>query len=375
MGTYSAENDYEAILVDTSIFDAYGLKLERGLLNRLKQFSNGPIVYLFPDVIRSEVSAHIARNTRSARQALDKALNEALEYEVLELRLVDQAKMDSTPLSGIDQSVNRRLERFVGITSALELECGDYVSVPEVLSQYFESKPPFSESGKKKSEFPDAIVLMAVEAWSEQTQKPVLAIARDGDWKNYCDISPNIDYLEDLSVGIAHFNRATAPYAAIKTIKHSLEFKGSLYTELEGLLAGRLSDITPSQEADSYLYWEPDGCRAWFESFEVLESEFQIVDHDDDWIVVSLMLDITVKAEGDFSLSLTDTVDGDSVSMGGVTAAAEDSFQSEVLITVQGDLHGEADALTVIDAEVEDVISVIDFGTLEPDFGGDEYDY
>lgn len=374
MGTYSDGKEYGAILVDTSVFDGHGLKLEKGLLYRLKQFADSPIVYIFPDVIQKEVSAHISRNTRYARQALDKALNEALEYEVMDQALADQAKLNSTSLDEVDEKVRFRLQRFIEITGALELECGDYVSVSGVLARYFEGRPPFSESGKKKSEFPDAMVLMAVEAWSLENEKLVMAIAKDTDWKAYCDTSSNLDHLEDLAVGIAHFNRATAPYAAVRTIKLSLQQRGVLYSQLEALLRIHLSDITPEQSADSYLYWEPEGCRAWFEGFDLLEDEFQIVDYDDDWVVVSVSINISVQAEGDFSLSMKDPVDRDYVSLGSVIVNTKDSFESEVLITVHGNLHGEVDELEVIDAEVGDVISEIDFGTIEPNFGRDEYD-
>jgi hypothetical protein len=49
----SDENEeYGAILVDTSIFDAHGLKLEKGLLGKLSQFKDSDIDYLLPDVIK-----------------------------------------------------------------------------------------------------------------------------------------------------------------------------------------------------------------------------------------------------------------------------------------------------------------------------------
>lgn len=43
--------EYDAILVDTSIFDGSGLRLESGLLGKLKQFAESPVKLLMPDVI------------------------------------------------------------------------------------------------------------------------------------------------------------------------------------------------------------------------------------------------------------------------------------------------------------------------------------
>lgn len=373
MGIYSDEEDYEAIVLDTSIFDTYGRRLERGLLARLKQFSNGPITFILPDVIRQEVISHICKNARTSRQALDKAVNDALDNHVLDLEFSEEVKARALALQGIDEFAQARLRSFVEMTGAFELECGKYVSVTELLDQYFGSRPPFSEAGKKKSEFPDAIVLMAIEKWSEAENTKVLAISKDEDWKTFCEKSNGIDYLEDLASGIAHFNDATAPYAALRTISESLRAGGSLYKELGESLSNTLGEITPEQEADSILYWEPEGCRAWFESYKVLDQEFNIVDHDEEWVTFSAHVEITVKAEGDFSLSVYDSIDRDHVNMGGVSAEVEASFDTEVLVTVSGDLHGAAEDLSIDQVEVEDVISSIDFGTIEPDFSGDEY--
>lgn len=63
--------EYGAILVDTSIFDGNGLRLEKGLLGKLSQFKRSPIVYLFPDVIKSEVKNHLENKIKISRAALE----------------------------------------------------------------------------------------------------------------------------------------------------------------------------------------------------------------------------------------------------------------------------------------------------------------
>lgn len=50
---------FTAILLDTSIYDQYGLKLEKGLLGKLSQFSRTPTTFLIPDVIYNEVKNHL----------------------------------------------------------------------------------------------------------------------------------------------------------------------------------------------------------------------------------------------------------------------------------------------------------------------------
>ena len=53
------ETEYGAILVDTSIFDRNGLRLEKGLLGKMAQFKKSPIEFLLPDVIKNEVKSHL----------------------------------------------------------------------------------------------------------------------------------------------------------------------------------------------------------------------------------------------------------------------------------------------------------------------------
>lgn len=81
------------------------------------------------------------------------------------------------------------------------------------------------------------------------------------------------------------------------------------------------------------------------------------------------MANITVEAEGEFSLSVHDSIDRDYVSLGGVSVTTEAEFDSEILITVFGDLNGDINKLDIDDVETVHPIGSVDFGTLELDYG------
>ena len=365
--------EYGAILVDTSIFDAHGLKLEKGLLGKLNQFKDSDIDYLLPDVIKGEVQSHLEKKVKSSRASLEKALNDAgdhLFFDGSELNDAKSILIDSNEIEGIAAS---RVDKFIDNSGALVLECGDYVSVSELLKQYFQNEPPFAETGKKKNEFPDAIVLLATEAWAEENDIEVLAVARDGDWKNYCETSDNIDYTEDFADALSKFNKETAPFAFLSMLTSKIEqeeddaadFIEKIRSGVESYFYG----FTPDQEADSFHYWEPDGCHGWLNDFELSATNFKIVDHSEDYIVLEVSANITVEVEGEFSLSQYDSIDRDHVYIGGVTATVEEQFTSEILVTVCGDLTGDLSELDVEEVEVVSPITSVDFGTLEPDYG------
>ncbi|MDV2860675.1 PIN domain-containing protein [Psychrobacter sp. CAM01] len=281
--------------------------------------------------------------------------------------------MDSREINDVIVS---RLDNFIENTGAIVLECGNYISITNLLDQYFQNKPPFAETGNKKSEFPDAIVLLATESWAKEEGIQVLAVASDKDWKNYCDTSANIDYIEDLANALSKFNKATAPFAFLSFLTSQLrekedsaiDFVERIHNNLEMYFDG----FTPDQEADSYHQWEPDGCHGWLSDFELTDYNFNIIDHSEDYIVLKMSANISVEVEGEFSLSHYDSIDRDYVNIGGVTTTTEAQFNSEILVTISGDLNGDLSNLEIEEVEVVNPIASVDFGTLEPDYSDDE---
>ncbi|WP_330924892.1 PIN domain-containing protein [Candidatus Sororendozoicomonas aggregata] len=374
MSDSEINKEYEAIVVDTSIFDSNGLRLETGLLGQIKQFRESPIEYLLPDVIKNEIQSHLEKKIKVARSALEKSINEAgyhLFFDGSALNNAKQLLIDSHEIKSLAYS---RLTNFIKNTGALVIDCGEFVSVQKVLESYFSNTAPFSETGKKKNEFPDAIVLLAIEEWAEREDKKVLAIAQDNDWKAYCKTSNRIDYLESFSEGLASFQTATAPFVLVGNLKVALdnEVASSFLQKLETQLSFALDGLTPDQEADSHLYWEPEGSNGWFKNFELINHEFRVIDSDDEWVVFEISAKITIEAEGEFSLSVYDSIDRDHVGMGSVSALAEADFESEILITLSGDLSGDINDLEIDEVEVVDQISSVDFGTIDLDYGEGE---
>jgi hypothetical protein len=364
------DKEYDAILVDTSTFVGNALRLETGLLSKLKQFAESPIDFVVPDVIKNEILSHLDKKIKVSRNALEKAINDASDHVFFDGSVLNDAKrliVDSDEIEGLASS---RLDAFLVSTDALQIECDDFISVSDLLHKYFANEAPFSETGKKKNEFPDAIILMAVEEWAEREGKSVLAVAKDNDWERYCATSNNLDHIEDFSKGLSFFNTATAPYALLENLKSALENSQAdkFLALVENGLESALSGFTPDQEADSAFYWEPEGSNVWFKSFIFTGNDFFVIDTDEDWVVIESWAEITFEAQGEFSLADYDSIDRDYINLGSVTAFAETEFKSQILITIVGDLNGDVNELEIVDIEIVDPIGTIDFGTLELDY-------
>lgn len=363
--------DPDAIVIDTSIYIGNGLKLEKGLLGKLSQLKKSSVDFLIPDVIYGELRSHLEQKIKSSHSALEKAINEAGDHLFFEAGSIEAIKSLTPNKDDVEALAENRLKAFIEATGAEIFECGKYVSVTSLLQKYFANHAPFSETGKKKSEFPDAIVLMAIDSWACQEGFKVIAVSKDDDWKKYCETSDNLVCLDDLSEVLAILNRKSAPEEFIARLEAELNSnKAQSFLDGIGLqLKSALDGFTPDQEADSFLQWEPDGVEGWFKEFSLVSNELKVIESDDEYLVIEALASITVEAEGDFSLSVHDSIDGDDVPMGGVTASATETFESPILITIHGDLYGETSELDVVEVEIVSPITSIDFGTLEPDFG------
>tara|TARA_R100000656_G_scaffold15015_1_gene14703 strand:+ start:3243 stop:4355 length:1113 start_codon:yes stop_codon:yes gene_type:complete len=365
-----SSEEYGALVVDTSVFITNGLRLEKGLLSRLQQFRRSPIDFVLPDVIRSEVEVHLEKEMRKARADLEKAINDASDHLFFDDVKPKEARELLIDQSELEKLVRERMDNFLEKTGATQISCSELTNISAVMGRYFSNRSPFSESGKKKNEFPDAIILLSLEEWSKQNNKKILAVAKDNDWKRFCEESEFIDCEEDFASGLAVFNATNTAYNFLHNLENSIQ-SGTAKSFLDAVrerLAVTLSDFTPDQEADSHLYWEPDGCHAWFKDFEFISDELDIIESDEDWIVIRGEALISVEAEGDFSLSLYDSIDREHVYMGGISVVVDEEFESDILITITGDLSESFDNIQVDDVEVTDVIGSIDFGTLEPNF-------
>lgn len=365
--------DYNALLVDTSIFDSNGLRLESGLLSKLNQFKKSHIEFIFPDVIKSEVQNHLEKKIKVSRNALEKSINDATDHLFFDGSALNNAKKLLIDSDEIKNLATSRLSNFIENTGALVLESSKFVSVETLLQQYFSNKPPFAETGKKKNEFPDAIILLGVEKWAEENGFSVLAIAKDKDWKNYCESSDNIDYQENFAEGLSTFNQVNIPYTFIPNLESAIaDNKANTFIHLiEMELKSIVADLTPYQEADSSFLLEEDGMYINLKKLLFPNSKFRMIELDitEGWIVLEVLASITIEAEGMFSLSIKDSIDKDYVSLGSNTVTVEKEFKSEILITIVGDLEADINELLIESVELIDPIETIYFGEVELDYG------
>lgn len=367
---------YTAITLDTTVFDGNGLRLDKGLLASMVQFNTAPTTFVLTDVVVNEITSHIEERLKKSKLALEQALEKIREHNIVESVELDSLKHKLESAKGCAELAREKVAKFIASTGANILDTNEYVKVKDLTMSYFSQEPPFAAVGEKQKEFPDAISLIALNKWAEQNGEVVYAISGDNDWASYCKSKALIDCYEDLAEALNHFNRAHKPYAAVSNLEshiasnNCLSFMTQLSSHLESVFDG--VDIT--QEADSSVYLEAEGCQVNFVSLNSVDDSLRIIRDTEEYIVIEATLNVSLEIEGSFSLSHFDSIDRDYVYMGTVERSVNKDFDVNVLITLSGDFDeakNDIEALEIDDVEIIGSLGRVYFGELEIDYGPD----
>ncbi|WP_210237952.1 hypothetical protein, partial [Mesorhizobium sp. M2D.F.Ca.ET.223.01.1.1] len=71
-----ADHSIAAITLDTNVFDRYGCSLGFPVLRKLDQFRESDIDFFLSDIVRNEVTNHIAAEAEETRRILKKAFKD-----------------------------------------------------------------------------------------------------------------------------------------------------------------------------------------------------------------------------------------------------------------------------------------------------------
>ncbi len=370
-----ATGSIKAITLDTSTFEQYSFRLESGLLKQLNQFASSSIVFVVSDVVKSEVIEHLASKTEEAQRNLDKGLRAATEFWPIDPSLVSDFRLQVTGGLSPRQVALMRFTDYETSTAIEIVGAGDHPSVELVMQAYFQGKPPFSTSGKKKNEFPDAVALFSIESWAELNSTKVIVVSRDNDWKSYCHQSERLILVEDLVTALGIFQLVDAADICQHLSDRALSGEIAELNELiEAAILDELEAVELSPLATSGFRYEHDYTTFDLQSFSIRQPAgagpvFQAINYEDDSIVVEAVAIADVSVKFEFSFYTYDSVDREEISLGdgGTTVDVQMTFR--LILTLCGNL-----AHLGGDVDLEDVEAtltsktVLNCGEIEPDW-------
>jgi len=370
---------YDAISIDTSIFDQYNLNLEGGLLAQLSQFKNGAHKLILADIVVAEVRQHMILQAERAQEQLLLALRNGQKYRLIANESKSDADSLAADLVGATKAVDARITAMQNRTE-FEAVAAQNAKIEDVLDRYFKGLPPFDSSPDKKSEFPDAIALLSLEKWAHTRDARVILVSKDKGWANYAKSSKRLDWVSDLASALQRVQDDVAEVDS-DIQRHLKEMSEGDETHrdrqfMHDEISRQLADRFIIAEANSAYALDSDYAEASLKNLafaEVGEAyDTKIVNLEKDKVVVRLTIEIEIHATANFSFYIDqDQLDAQfPFSIG--TYETNVYRTTAVLLTFSGDLRSEKSELSLDEVELVTPIQYIDFGDIEPSY--DDYE-
>lgn len=183
------------VFIDTQYFVKSGL-----------HFDN-PAFKIFQTHCESSELEHITTNIvkRETKQKIRDSVNEALNaIQTFRRKAKLLAAIDDEQIRGLFSVISEELayEKALIVFDDFFDKCHtkttdiNSINVEELMSLYFDKKPPFGD-GKKKAEFPDAISLLSLKSSLSETDK-IYVVSDDNDLISFCSTNEQFISVESL---------------------------------------------------------------------------------------------------------------------------------------------------------------------------------
>ncbi len=212
------------VLLDTNIFINAKYNFAGGALANLQKCCGNGVAVLFTnDIIQREVQTHIFRDvgaiSKQAKNAIKKhgELVNAISREVSD-------NIQTTIMAAVDQ-LQLKFAAYMKDATVLS---NDGLSMISLFDDYFENTAPFEDREKKKSEFPDAVIIMSIKRYLTENPDVCLhVVSDDNGWHKSLEGTPRVYLYKELNTLLNKIAKEEALFVQI------VEFMGDCTDELQ----------------------------------------------------------------------------------------------------------------------------------------------
>lgn len=365
------EGRISAISVDTSIFDQKRLQLNSATMQALAGLKDRPFNFVLSGTVAKEVLKHLEQAADEALQSAKKAIGHALF--AFETDQPERQKLLSQISGGrtASEAATQRWDKYIKDTGCEVLKDTALVDIAAIYDGYFAGEPPFG-SGRKKAEFPDALALNALERFAEERGIRILLVSQDGDWKEYCEKSDRLYILTKIERALALVTNAPLGLreAIFKWISDGEDDLLNFRQDIAHRVAGIEFDVNAQSthgEVDISTWEGKLKSLTWpdeneIDLIELLEQDQDNVLH----VVVSLPLNITVSVPVQLDFSIWDSVDKESLGMGGRMIEVDEEVYIRTTVTLAVHSLGTDDQeIEFLENELDDVYHDVELGEVD----------
>jgi hypothetical protein len=359
------------VTLDTQVFDSYNFHYNSPAFQTLVTLTQqGKIRLLLTSVTLHEIRAHIIEGAKLASEAVKTGINyldntrfkppkgkERIKISMnsdLLYEFKKKVKELAPAFEQINQELLDKLDNFLKETNFQKIEV-DQVSVVDIFEKYFSGTPPFGE-GKKKSEFPDAFALLALEKEAKNRNKIIYAVSGDSDWVNFCSSSKDLVLIRKLDELLENIIRE----ADSDEVDVCYKLYWDKENEIERYIEDKFSDLDFSIDlsGSSLIEWGSEEIEVKVNSVDIIDySLVKIDDSDPDQPSVVFELEAEVNYDANVSYesleyAIYDREDG--MYYGGETI--DTVFTQSIKLNVEVTLTLSRDKdYSLCDANIEDI--------------------
>lgn len=360
-----AKGEIKGFTLDTNVID--GLNSNGNLDNRIllsvESLRSKKVSVILADVVANEVRNHMVECHTDAHDKMASALKAYTKTWKHDAAIVDELRAKLAPRDAIGNHADGIFKDFCGKVGAEVVSSADAIGIAELMSRYFENRPPFG-GADKKHEFPDAIALAGLQKWSE-AHGAILAISKDKGWAEYCEGSEYLYWTDDLGKALTLFHEDEAIVA--RCLKSLLEEpEGEISREVLDAIQRDLDDLDFEIDASAFLEWDASAGEAVVESIVYPGGQEQrILASNGDSVTFLVPVDARLRVQAEFDFSVRDSIDKDYVSIGDASVETTVEHRYQVTVTVSGK---GGDDVEIDDAVVNPAtrLRAVDFGRVEP---------
>jgi hypothetical protein len=287
------------VFLDTQAFCRQHLRFDQGAIRRLRELCRSRMLNLVvTEVVDGEVRAKLKERVEEAFRSLQRYQKDLSHLAASPSEAVQRTLC---PLSSEDL-----LAQDIALWDAFLIETNAtvvaalHVSVPSLLSLYFQGKAPFS-SGRKKSEFPDAISLLTLESWNSTKGTPLYVVSGDKDLKTWCDGKDQFLHINGVEDFLDLYNQSEEKLTSLAHEMFSSQRKWML--EIVG----------DAFVASGFLYdgnWEAAVENVSVEQIELIDTKVIEVDEQRTVVVAKVSITFSAAIDGpDYDSGIWDSED------------------------------------------------------------------
>ncbi|MEW6518637.1 MAG: PIN domain-containing protein [Thermodesulfobacteriota bacterium] len=269
------------IFIDTQSFVKMGLNFHHPSLQAFCELcKKQSLNHLTTSVVTREVEGKITKAISDALNSLHEFRRKARLLQKIDDEKIKALFSEITEEEVLDKAINVYREFLK--ESKTKVLSADRVNPEVLLGLYFDRKPPFGD-GKKKSEFPDAISLLAIlDSLGEEI---AYVISEDSDLEKFCSENEQLINIDTLDKFLDLYNEHES--AITNLVKQHI-------ADTTPAIKERILELISKAEAYNEAPWE-DSKVEYFSATEVYDIEPYVVWVDEEECLVTFDVDVDVE--------------------------------------------------------------------------------